>query len=137
MSYSYGIHLPERQVDRDRRRREISDDHKLRLLARASSACLAIGRELHLLQPLYLLPKSEDHRDRIAAQARLIATLSVLSSLLHDAMREVGMPYPPQHLNKFAQLRAHLYAELDLAKEVGVLPLVAAAELQPRQGQSA
>lgn len=123
MSYSYGIHLPERQVDRERGRREISDDHKQRLLARASSACFAVGRELHLLQPLYLLPKGEDHRDRTAAQARLIATLSVLSSLLHGAMSEVGMPYPPQHLKKFAQLSTHLYAELDLAKKVGVLPL--------------
>jgi hypothetical protein len=60
-----------------------------------------------------------------------MATLSVLSSLLQDAMREVGMPYPPQHLNKFAQLNIHLHAELNLAKELGVLPLVTAAELQP------
>ncbi len=137
LQYFYGIHLPARQVDRDRGRREISDDYKLHLLARASSACLAVGRELHLLQPLYLLPKGEDHRDRTAAQARLIATLSVLSSLLHNSMWEAGMPYPPQHLDKLRQLNIHLYAELDLAKGVGVLPLVAAAELQPRQGQPA
>lgn len=132
LQYVYGIHLPARQVDRDRGRREIPDDHKLRVLARASSACLDAGRELHLLQPLYLLPKGEDHRDRTAAQARLMATLSVLSSLLHDAMREVGMPYPPQHLNKFAQLNIHLHAELNLAKELGVLPLMTAEESKPR-----
>jgi hypothetical protein len=47
-------------------------------------------------------------------------------------MREVGMPYPPQHLNKFAQLNIHLHAELNLAKELGVLPLMTAEESKPR-----
>jgi hypothetical protein len=107
------------------------------LLARASSACIAVGSELHLLQPLYLLPKSENYRDRTTAQSRLIATLLVLSVLLQNEMWDLRMPYPPKYFKKFAQLSAYLKAELDLAKEVGVLPHVAAAELQPRQGQPA
>lgn len=132
LQYFYGIDLPQREVDRNRGQLEISDDYKLRLLASASTACFAVGRELHLLQPLYLLPKDDDHRDRTVAQAEMIATLAVLTDHLLRVLGYSRLPYPPHHLRALEQLGAHLSAELELAKKVGVLPLVAAEKSKPR-----
>jgi len=95
-------------------------------------------RALQGLQPLYLIPNTPANAARIAAQALLICSLYQLAAWLGEVpwgkagkVSEWGQPLPfsePRH----PEFAAYLLGELKLAKKVGVLPLVTAAELQPR-----
>lgn len=101
-------------------------------------AYYAACRALQGLQPLYLIPNTPANAARIAAQALLICSLYQLAAWLGEVpwgtagkVGAWGGPLPfsePRH----PEFGAYLLRELELAKKVGVLPLVTAAELQPQ-----
>ena len=103
-----------------------------------AQAYYAACRALQELQPLYLIPNTPANAARIAAQALLICSLYQLAAWLGEVpwgtackVGAWGGPLPfsePRH----PEFGAYLLRELELAKKVGVLPLVTAAELQPR-----
>ena len=86
----------------------------------------ATCRALHGLQPLYLIPVTPDTAERRAAQSLLICSLYQLGAWLGEVPLEVTgrdmfLPSTPRH----PEFAAYLLRELQLAKEVGVLPLTA------------
>ena len=96
-------------------------------LSAALATFVATCRTLHDLQPLYLLPMTPSSSPRIAAQAQLIAALLRLDDALDTWTIE---PYfstaaefeAYRDSNPRFGWHSYLLRELELAKQVGVLP---------------
>ncbi len=101
-------------------------------LSAALATFVATCRTLHDLQPLYMVPMAPTSSARIEAQAQLIAALLRLNDALDTWTYEpyfisiaCVVPEAQRDSNPRFGWHAYLLRELELAKQVGALPLAA------------